>query len=178
MNLPTSNGKSGFDSRLNDGADESWWFDASLRSYPPIALQAGDALVSARSLATPHTVPEVMRSEDMNVSPVASVLGADRPRRRPQPRTPSGPPTAIAVRPSTRASALQPICCHRWPRRTIADAYARRSSRPVPAAMDRHQRLPLRRARRVHAELRPARRLRGELREPAPHARPFPRPTR
>jgi hypothetical protein len=81
VNLPTSNGKSGFDSRLDDGTDQSWWFDASFRSYPPIRLQAGDALVSARSLATPHTVPEVMRSVDMNISPVASysvltVLGA------------------------------------------------------------------------------------------------------
>lgn len=35
LNLPTANSKSGFDSRLNDGTDESWWFDASLRSYPP-----------------------------------------------------------------------------------------------------------------------------------------------
>jgi hypothetical protein len=31
LSLPTANGKSGFDSRLNDGTDESWWFDASLR---------------------------------------------------------------------------------------------------------------------------------------------------
>ena len=72
VHLPTTNGKSGFDSRLNDGADQSWWFDASFRSYPPISLKVGDALVSARSLATPHTVPEVMRSVDMNISPVAS----------------------------------------------------------------------------------------------------------
>src|SRR5208337_2367421 len=39
VDLPTSNGKSGFDSRLNDGTDESWWFDATLRSYPPITLK-------------------------------------------------------------------------------------------------------------------------------------------
>jgi hypothetical protein len=71
-NLPTSNGKSGFDQRLNDGSDQSWWFDSTLRAYPPIALNPGDALVSSISLATPHTVPEVMRSEDMNISPVAS----------------------------------------------------------------------------------------------------------
>src|ERR1700690_2550723 len=32
MNLPTSNGKSAFDSRLNDGTDQSWGFDASPRS--------------------------------------------------------------------------------------------------------------------------------------------------
>lgn len=72
-NLPTSNQKSGFDSRLNDGTDESWWFDATLRSYPPITLSPGDALVSSISLATIHSVPEVMRASDMSVSPVASM---------------------------------------------------------------------------------------------------------
>jgi hypothetical protein len=71
-NLPTKNGKSGFDSRLNDGSDESWWFDATLRSYPPIQLSPGDALVSTRSLAKIHSVPEIMRFGDMNSSPVAS----------------------------------------------------------------------------------------------------------
>ncbi|MGB7845629.1 MAG: Ig-like domain-containing protein [Candidatus Acidiferrum sp.] len=71
-NLPTSNGKSGFDSRLNDGTDESWWFDATLRSYPPITLNPGDALVSSISLSTIHSVPEVMRASDMSASPVAS----------------------------------------------------------------------------------------------------------
>jgi hypothetical protein len=73
MNLPTANSKSGFDSRLNDGTDESWWFDATLRSYPPITLKAGDALVSSISLAQIHSLPEVMRASDMSVSPVASV---------------------------------------------------------------------------------------------------------
>jgi len=72
VDLPTANGKSGFDSRLNDGTDESWWFDATLRSYPPITLKPGDALVSSISLATIHSVPEVMRATDMSVSPVAS----------------------------------------------------------------------------------------------------------
>jgi hypothetical protein len=71
-NLPTSNGKSGFDSRLNDGTDESWWFDATLRSYPPITLNPGDALVSSISLPTIHSVPEVMRASDKSASPVAS----------------------------------------------------------------------------------------------------------
>ncbi len=71
-NLPTSNGKSGFDSRLNDGTDESWWFDATLRSYPPITLNPGDSLVSTISLATIHSLPEVMRASDMSASPVAS----------------------------------------------------------------------------------------------------------
>jgi hypothetical protein len=56
-NLPTANGKSAFDSRLNDGTDESWWFDASLRSYPPVPLKAGDSLVSSISLATPASLP-------------------------------------------------------------------------------------------------------------------------
>ncbi|HTP51955.1 MAG TPA: hypothetical protein VMK42_14775 [Anaeromyxobacteraceae bacterium] len=73
LNLPTSNGKSGFDQRLNDGTDESWWFDATLRSYPPLSLRAGDALVSSISLSQVHSVPEVMRSGDMSASPVASV---------------------------------------------------------------------------------------------------------
>jgi hypothetical protein len=71
-NLPTANSKSGFDSRLNDGTDESWWFDATLRSYPPIDLKPGDALVSSISLAQIHSVPEVMRATDMSASPVAS----------------------------------------------------------------------------------------------------------
>jgi hypothetical protein len=73
LNLPTANSKSGFDSRLNDGTDESWWFDASLRSYPPIPLKPGDSLVSSISLAQIHSVPEVMRASDMSASPVASV---------------------------------------------------------------------------------------------------------
>jgi len=72
VDLPTANGKSGFDSRLNDGTDESWWFDATLRSYPPITLKPGDALVSSISLSTIHSVPEVMRASDMSASPVAS----------------------------------------------------------------------------------------------------------
>ena len=72
-NLPTANGKSGFDSRLNDGTDESWWFDATLRSYPPITLNPGDSLVSSISLAAIHSVPEVMRASDMSASPVATV---------------------------------------------------------------------------------------------------------
>jgi Bacterial Ig-like domain (group 2) len=72
-NLPTANGKSGFDSRLNDGTDESWWFDASLRSYPPITLKPGDTLVSSISLAQIHSLPEVMRASDKSASPVSSV---------------------------------------------------------------------------------------------------------
>ena len=73
LNLPTANGKSGFDSRLNDGTDESWWFDASLRSYAPITLKPGDSLVSSISLATIHSLPEVMRASDMSASPVRTV---------------------------------------------------------------------------------------------------------
>lgn len=73
LNLPTANGKSGFDSRLNDGQDQSWWFDASLRSYPPIQLKPGDALVSSVSLAKIHSQPEVMRASDMSASPVKKV---------------------------------------------------------------------------------------------------------
>ncbi len=73
LNLPTSNGNSGFDSRLNDGADQSAWFDASLRAYPPITLKPGDALVSSISLAQIHSLPEVMHSTDMSFSPVRTV---------------------------------------------------------------------------------------------------------
>ena len=72
VNLPTSNGKSPFDSRLNDGTDESWWFDASFRSYPPVSLKAGDSLVSSISLATATSLPEVMRASDKSCSPVRS----------------------------------------------------------------------------------------------------------
>jgi len=82
-NLPTRDGKSGFDSRLNDGVDQSWWFDASLRVYPPIHLNPGDALVSTISLPAIHSAPEVMRASDKSVSPIrsASVLTilAERP---------------------------------------------------------------------------------------------------
>jgi hypothetical protein len=91
VNLPTANGKSGFDSRLNDGVDESWWFDASLRRYPPIMLNTGDSIVSSISLATIHSLPEVMRASDKSASPVRtmSVLTAL-----------SAAPSADAFRPS------------------------------------------------------------------------------
>ena len=73
LNLPTANGKSGFDSRLNDGRDESWWFDPSLRAYAPITLKPGDALVSSISQGQIHSLPEVMRASDHSASPVQSV---------------------------------------------------------------------------------------------------------
>jgi hypothetical protein len=73
LNLPTANGKSAFDSRLNDGTDQSWWFDPSFRSNPPITLKPGDSLVSSISLATIHSLPEVMRASDMSASPVRTV---------------------------------------------------------------------------------------------------------
>jgi hypothetical protein len=90
-NLPAKNRKSGFDSRLNDGTDQSWSFDASLRSYPPISLKPGDSLVSSISLATIHSVPEVMRAGDMSASPVGSVSVLT---------VLSAAPTADAFRPS------------------------------------------------------------------------------
>jgi hypothetical protein len=90
-NLPTANSKSGFDSRLNDGTDESWWFDPSLRSYPPISLNPGDSLVSSISLAQIHSLPEVMRASDMSASPVASISVLT---------VLSATPTADAFRPS------------------------------------------------------------------------------
>jgi hypothetical protein len=95
VNLPTTNGKSPFDSRLNDGSDESWWFDASFRAYPPLSLKAGDSLVSSISLVTPASLPEVMRASDKSCSPVgsASVL------------------TVLAAAPS--ADAFRPSYCDR-----------------------------------------------------------------
>ncbi len=75
LNLPTPDSKSGFDERLNDGVDESWWFNANWRVYPPIVLKTGDSLVSSISLTQSqlHTLPEVMRSGDVNISPVRTV---------------------------------------------------------------------------------------------------------
>jgi len=90
-NLPTANSKSGFDSRLNDGTDESWWFDPSVRVYPPISLNPGDSLVSSISLAQIHSLPEVMRATDMSASPVATVSVLT---------VLSSTPTADAFRPS------------------------------------------------------------------------------
>ena len=90
-NLPTANNKSGFDSRLNDGTDESWWFDPSVRVYPPIRLIPGDSLVSSISLAEIHSLPEVMRATDMSASPVATVSVLT---------VLSATPTADAFRPS------------------------------------------------------------------------------
>ena len=74
-NLPAPNGRSSFDSRLNDGENQSGWFDPQWRVYAPVRLQPGDALVSSISLseAKYHKVPEVMRAEDMTASPVATV---------------------------------------------------------------------------------------------------------
>jgi hypothetical protein len=68
-NMPFARG-SGFDQRLNDGVDQSWWFDASLRQYAPISLVPGDAIVSSISFTTPHTVPEQFSPWDTNASPV------------------------------------------------------------------------------------------------------------
>jgi hypothetical protein len=69
LNLPTPDGKSGFDSRL----DNTWFFSSSVRSYPPITLQPGDALVSSISLSQSHLLPEVMRASDKSISPVGTV---------------------------------------------------------------------------------------------------------
>jgi hypothetical protein len=73
VDLPTPDGKSPFDQRLNDGVDESYWFNAADRAYPPLTLHAGDSLVSSISLATIHSLPEVMRAGDMSSSPVSTV---------------------------------------------------------------------------------------------------------
>ena len=68
VNLPSSNGKSGFDSRVG-----SYWFDRSLRRYPPITLNPGDSLVSSISLAKPNSLPEVMSSQTTSISPVRTM---------------------------------------------------------------------------------------------------------
>ncbi len=91
LDFPTKDGKSGFDQRLNDGTDESWWFNAADRAYAPLSLKPGDSLVSSISLpgcsleggtctnggtcggAGECQLPEVMRSGDRSASPVASV---------------------------------------------------------------------------------------------------------
>ena len=73
VNLPTASGHSAFDSRLNDGTDQSWWFDASARAYAPLSLEAGDSLVSSVSLKTPHSLPSPMRAGDSSISPVKTM---------------------------------------------------------------------------------------------------------
>jgi hypothetical protein len=72
LNLPTASGHSPFDSRLNDGDDQTFWFDASARVYAPLMLKAGDSLVSSISVKTPHVLPSPMRRGDKSISPVAS----------------------------------------------------------------------------------------------------------
>jgi hypothetical protein len=93
LDLPTADGKSAFDQRLNDGTDESYWFNAADRVVPPLALKPGDSLVSSISLPSCNPdagtracadggmcggagecqLPTVMRSGDRSISPVASV---------------------------------------------------------------------------------------------------------
>jgi hypothetical protein len=74
-NLPTANGHSAFDQRLNDGTDQSWFFDPTFRLYPPFTLMPGDTLVSSVSLATPHTLPEPFGDPPgpVNQSPIESM---------------------------------------------------------------------------------------------------------
>jgi hypothetical protein len=66
-----------------------------LRSYPPITLRPGDALVSSISLAQIHSLPEVMRASDMSASPVRTVSVL----------------TVVAAAPS--ADAFRPSYCDR-----------------------------------------------------------------
>jgi hypothetical protein len=74
LNLPKADGFSGFDQRLNDGVDESGWFNPAHRVYTPISLKAGDTLVSSVSIGTIHTLPEFFgSSSEFNFSPVTSV---------------------------------------------------------------------------------------------------------
>jgi hypothetical protein len=170
LNLPTANSKSGFDSRLNDGTDQSWWFDATLRSYPPINLKPGDAQVSSISLAQIHSLPEVMRASDMSASPVRTVS------------------VLTVVSSPFSADAFRPSYCDRSQTLYHAGALQRNllpfltppnpSATPTLAQFASWYRrpwidtdpLPLRRARRVHTQLRPAHRLRRLLRLAAAHA--------
>jgi hypothetical protein len=93
LDLPTKDGKSAFDQRLNDGTDESYWFNAADRVYAPVSLKPGDSLASSISLpacnldggaptctnggecggAGECQITAVMRSGDQSISPVASV---------------------------------------------------------------------------------------------------------
>ena len=122
LNLPTPDGKSAFDQRLNDGSDESWWFNAGERVYPPLSLKPGDALVSSISLSSAqyHNVPEVMRSGDQSISPVAGV-------------------SVLTVLPAAvSADAFRPSYCDRTQRIYHADSLKRQLlasvAPPNPAA--------------------------------------------
>ncbi|MEI6067582.1 MAG: hypothetical protein WCQ50_19090 [Spirochaetota bacterium] len=73
-NLPKSDGKSGFDQRLDDGVDQSWAFNPANRVYAPISLSPGDSLISSISLNTIHSLHELFGGTgEMNFSPVRSM---------------------------------------------------------------------------------------------------------
>jgi hypothetical protein len=72
VDMPTPDGKSPFDSRL-EGNIVDYWFSAADRAYAPISLKPGDALVSSISFdGGENSVPNIMRSGDLSASPVAS----------------------------------------------------------------------------------------------------------
>jgi hypothetical protein len=94
LNMPTSDGFSPFDLRINDGTPgNSYWFSAADRVYAPLSLKPGDALVSSISLpdcnldgggtqcATGYVCeppgacepPQIMRGGEIAGSPVASM---------------------------------------------------------------------------------------------------------
>lgn len=74
LNMPFRDGFSGFDQRLNDGDDESNWFNAAHRVAAPISLKPGDSLVSSISVDIVHSLPILFGgSNDKNASPVRTV---------------------------------------------------------------------------------------------------------
>lgn len=68
LNVPLDAGISGFDDRVSANR-----FRESLRAYPPIQLNPGDALVSSISIGSIGEVRCWLRSSDTPVSPVRSV---------------------------------------------------------------------------------------------------------
>jgi hypothetical protein len=71
LNLPPTNNKSGFDSRVSYNR-----YDPDLRVSPPIHMKPGDSLISTISVDKVGTRGRILRQNDKTVSPVrtASIL--------------------------------------------------------------------------------------------------------
>jgi hypothetical protein len=67
LNVPLDSGISGFDDRVSSSR-----FRANLRSYPPISMSPGDALVSSISVQTVGEATGMLRPEEKSLSPVLS----------------------------------------------------------------------------------------------------------
>jgi len=170
VNLPTSNGKSPFDSRLNDGTGRVMVVRRQLSLVSTGVAQPGDSLVFERQPGHAGLAnPRLMRASDKSCSPVrsASVLtGSCRPL---QPRTRLGRPTATGARPCiARVRYAANLSARAAPRPNRRAHPPWRSSRPSSGARGhRHHAFLFDSARRVHAQLRPARRFCRQLRQPA-----------